>query len=54
MKEQDTDNHRLCVPQRKAASCLEMISLAHDFYDYPLGALAVEFGVKDALPGAEV
>ena len=24
------------------------------FYDDALGALAVEFGVKDALPGAEV
>ena len=27
---------------------------AKDFYDYALLALAVEFGVEDTLPGAEV
>jgi len=27
---------------------------AEDFYDDALAALAVEFGIEDALPGAEV
>jgi hypothetical protein len=33
---------------------VEKVLLSHHFHKHALGALAVELGVKDALPGAEV